>query len=169
MSPSAATDTRFDRPAARAALNLRCVLPALETLLARRPEHAKPLAGTRAVVQLEVPGTDAAAHLVLDGGLRVLAESEELTSGGVYFQEVWLPVFPELLQRDHRSAVLVVHEGGVGGVSPQHTHTLYAGTHIGQGQTDHVAIYGEPLNETNELPFQLDHEWMPVPAADPRA
>lgn len=71
MSASLATRTGFDRQAARAALNLRCVLPSLEGLLARRPELARPLQGTRAVVQLEVAGTDAAAHLLLDGGLRV--------------------------------------------------------------------------------------------------
>lgn len=69
---SVATETTFDRQAARAALNLRCVLPSLETLLARRPEHATPFASTRAVVQLEVPGTDTAAHLIFDKSLRVV-------------------------------------------------------------------------------------------------
>jgi hypothetical protein len=68
---SATLDVAFDRQAARAQLYLGCVLPLLEVVLARRPARASALAGTRAVVQLEVPGTAAAAHLVLDGGLRV--------------------------------------------------------------------------------------------------
>jgi hypothetical protein len=79
--------TAFDREVARAQLYLTCVLPLVETVLARRPERRKALAGARAVVQLEVPGTDAAAHLMFDEtGLRVVAGRH---AGPVALRATW--------------------------------------------------------------------------------